>query len=435
MFIIFLLLCAALIIFAVIKHKIWQASLWAGTKAHAHPLKYLSGPMAVRPSVLKNNVPLGYRLSSLYFGCGLIDRTGTLDHGFPVDILNPLSSVLQHGQIKSSLPGQTGAAVSSISKLCVDRANQILQRARTENRPIRVLWSGGIDSTAAAVALLKTADPKLDRLEFYYSQHSVREYKLFFQQSLAQQKIVKIKSVDQALGTDAIVVTGEHGDQLFGSMKAIGVKWKELNKAWPEALPNELNRRLASTHRVDQVLDYLAPQISTAPISINTFWDALWWMNFSMKWQSVAYRIPAIGAASKTIKYDLNQQFNLTEHFFNSNAFQIWALSNRCNVIEAGNWKTYKWPLRDFIYEYNADQKYKKGKRKQASLNNVIQHPDRFNFRRRCVAIDTAGVLMLQNFDDSLKKAIDGSIEVSAGGAFTISHESQLWSDLGSTGE
>ncbi len=425
--------------FLAFKWLSWRASLWTEGDGQVGALSYVSAPMAVRPTVLGHSVPVGYRLSSLYFGCGLVDRTGTLDHGFPVELIDPLTDLAISDDLLSPGTVTRASAVSSMESLCLERAEEIVNRARAENRPIRLLWSGGIDSTAAAVALFKTIDPLQDQLEIYYSKHSVKEYKTFFNQFVTQYRHIKIKSIGDALGSDALLVTGEHGDQLFGSLKALSINWKLLNSPWQAGLRVELSKRLASSYRVDQVVDYLAPLVKRAPVPVYSLWDLLWWLNFSTKWQSVALRIPAIEASKKKPVLDIHQQFDLTEHFFRKDAFQLWALRHRRFAIDAGDWKTYKWPLKEFIYTYNNDKYYRKGKRKIASLNTVMNRPDRLAFKRRSLAIDAGGVVLLQQFDDSLRDELPHTAESTEQGGVSITYdrtlESDLWSDLGSSGE
>lgn len=111
------------------------ASPWRERTPHPISLQFLDARMAVRPTVLGHTVPDGYRLACLYFGAGLIDRTGTLDHGFPYKVIDPIPEAV--------------AMEHDISSVCDQRATEIVTRARLEEKPIQLAWSGGIDSTEA----------------------------------------------------------------------------------------------------------------------------------------------------------------------------------------------------------------------------------------------------------------------------------------------
>lgn len=83
---------------------------------------------------------------SSFFGSPLIDRTNTYDQG--LKILTPLvfrSTDLTFEQIMDQ------------------RAVELLEMATKNNRDIKVSYSGGIDSTAVLVGLLKHKDDYPDR--------------------------------------------------------------------------------------------------------------------------------------------------------------------------------------------------------------------------------------------------------------------------------
>lgn len=85
-------------------------------------------------------LPEGYILACKFFDCGIIDRTATLDQGFDYSVLDPI-------------PENRGGTLS-FAEVCDAVASDIVSRAREEDRPIRILWSGGIDSTVALIKAL-----------------------------------------------------------------------------------------------------------------------------------------------------------------------------------------------------------------------------------------------------------------------------------------
>ena len=98
-----------------------------------------------------------------------------------------------------------------------ERAQDIVAAARRRDVPIRVLWSGGIDSTVAACALLRALDGESDRLEVCYTSASRHEYVDFFYDVVKPHlRRRKVWRITDALGPSCMAVTGECGDQLFG---------------------------------------------------------------------------------------------------------------------------------------------------------------------------------------------------------------------------
>lgn len=421
------------VIIGLTRHLINYSKHWRAKTAHKTPVVHLTAQMAVRRTVLGHSVPTGYRLACLYFGSGLIDRTQTLDHGFPVKILDTVPSIPD----QSLSPVTESEAISELSTLCGLRAEAIIQRAREESRIIRILWSGGIDSTAAACAILSKVDSQSDRVEICYSKQSVKEYKRYFKHNLKDHKLIKINDVTDTLSSDALIVTGEHGDQLFGSLKALTLDWNQLNQNWNRSFPLVLNTQLASSHRVDTLVQYLEPQIARSPVPIETLWDLLWWLNFSLKWQHVITRIPFSSATTDTSESTLKKQLSLTEHFFRTPQFEIWAIKNRQFSIKPGDWTTYKYPLKDYILKETGDEKYHRRKTKEASLQHVMSRSLMTKLMRTCIAIDATSSSFSQPRDFSLRNAISG-FEAESESGVSVSYErhqeDDLWEALGDSG-
>ncbi len=392
---------------------------WNGLRAERRPLVYLDARMGVRPTILKNTVPDGYRLTCLFFRSGLIDRTQTLDHGFQYTVLDPIPSPVR--------------TVDDIGRLVERRARDIVSDAQRYNRPIHLLWSGGIDSTAAAVALIKhlTATGDLKRLTVYYTPASRREYKLFFHRFI-KGKVArrKVSEVAPAFEKNSLVVTGEMGDQLFGSATALDLPFELLNAPWQTAFPQVLAIKLASRQRADIVVDYLAPQLAAAPVPLPSLYEALWWLNFSMKWQIVGLRMIAHAKAGS-----FSTLRPRVAHFFDTPDFQRWAMASPDKRIIGDRWTTYKWPLRDLIRDFTGDDDYHATKRKEPSLKGMLRRP----VKRSAVAVLAAGDVYYQHRDESLKKPLnsetagpgDNDSEFGVSFEFSETREAPLWDDLG----
>lgn len=404
----------------------YRRHFWHGAKADRRALIFVDGWMGVRPTVLKNALPDGYRLACLFFGAGLIDRTRTLDHGFAYKVLDEIPRHPRDGL--------------NMDELCEARGRRIVSDAQRNNQPIHLLWSGGIDSTAAAVSLveaLRDADD-LKRLTIYYSPASRKEYPWFFQHQIKGQIArKKIIGVAPAFEKNALVVTGEHGDQLFGSATALGLDRAFLAQPWQTALPRLLSQRLASSHRAQAVTDYLSPQIERAPVPIPSLYECLWWLNFSCKWQSVSVRMIASSRAGA-----YSELRPRLRHFFQNDDFQSWALTNPDKRIR-DTWESYKWPLRDYIHAFTGDDSYRDTKLKEPSLKGMLAR----KVRSSALALGPDGGALWQHRDLTLKKAlpgdsglgaeIDDSDDSETGISFEFSaeRESDLWDGMGDGGE
>ena len=265
-------------------------------------------------------------------------------------------------------------------------------------------------------------------MEVYYSPASRKEYPHFFHTHLKpNHKRHKIQSVAPALRDNAIVVTGELGDQLFGSATALGLDFERLNAPWQSALPDLFTARLASAERATLLADYLGPQIARAPVPIPTLYECLWWLNFSMKWQPVSLRMIA-GQPAQRFKH-LRPRL---AHFFQTDDFQRWALANPDKRIRS-TWQSYKWPLRDYIEAFTGDSDYVANKQKEPSLKGMLTRP----MKQTALAVTMAGTPLIQSLDDSLKLPLVSEVQRTAGNdetgislEFSVERETPLWDDL-----
>jgi hypothetical protein len=246
----------------------------------------------------------------------------------------------------------------------------ILRESVSTGRCIQVLWSGGIDSTVALIALSKSATTHAlrARIRVICSVHSVREYPWFFSNHVAGVFPVSMvtQPIGEALDDTCLIVTGEHGDQLFGS-----VKLESLVDTGDAALPYRsfvqpiLARQFGNEERAAVITDYLAPQIEQCPTPLETVFDYLWWVNFSLKWQHVSLRIPVFRGRRPWRTY-----FAL-RHFFRRAPFQRWALRHP-EIRRIENWRQYKLPAKEYIYAFTKDADYYENKVKEPSLKHVL---------------------------------------------------------------
>jgi hypothetical protein len=297
-----------------------------------------------------------YQLTSDFFHCGVIDRTGTLESGFPYEALDTIPTPETNGP--------------SFHELCDKTGEALVAKADEQDTHIRVLWSGGIDSTSAIISLMKasTAAGKPELLEVVCSDRSIEEYPWFFANHIKGKYLVtKLDGpVPKSLDPQFVNVTGEHGDQLFGSMLLEPyVKNGMAQRPYEDALPQVLEESLESEQKAEKVMDYLGNQFAAAPIEIESLFDALWWINYSMKWQHVTLRLPAFSNNPRGVHESL-------EHFFRGDDFQKWTLTNG-DVREVEDWDRYKEAAKQYILDFTGDQDYYRTKTKEGSLQHVMR--------------------------------------------------------------
>ena len=306
-----------------------------------------------------DRLPRDYVLACRFLHCSILDRTGTLNQGFDYAVLDPIPA-----------PATDGVG---FSELCDTVGGELVAEALRTGRAIHVLWSGGIDSTAALIATMKAADAHgcRDRVRVLLSLDSVHEYPRFFLDHVSGMYPIRAVShpVAEFLDPAALTVTGEHGDQLFGSHLLESYVRRGLGDVdYREILPLVVMERLRSVRGAYRVGRYLDPVFAAAPVPIRTLFDALWWLNFSLKWQDVTLRLPVLhGEQARTV-------YDSLRHFYRDVRFQAWALANaagRCPPVWAG----YKDAAKRYILAFTGDRDYYWHKEKEVSLRNLTADP------------------------------------------------------------
>jgi hypothetical protein len=273
-----------------------------------------------------------WQLVCYNYGANILDRTNTIDFGFKYKTITPIPEYRLFGE--------------SFEQVCDARANQLIDKAEASDSKINVMWSGGIDSTTALVSLLRTG--RKERINVVLSKASIGEYPKFYRDvisvELANQHSV-VESPKLALNSLDINLTGEIGDQMFGSAAIFkAFKKKKLFEKY-------------QTYIAPDFLDRLSEQIKKCPIELNTTFDFLWWFNFSMKYQNVQFRIyPSV-----------QMPFGSITHFFDTDEFQLWSFNNPDKKIKT-TLESYKYIAKDYIYTYHQDDNYLENKLKVGSL-------------------------------------------------------------------
>ena len=230
-------------------------------------------------------------------------------------------------------------------------------------------WSGGIDSTVVLISMLETKPHDRD-LHVRFTEESIKEFPSYYDKVVSKNWVPTPKKdlYDPIFYSDEnfLKISGDCGDQVFGSDSVVDNNdafhspWETIKK-WDleDIYSYSLNNIYESDVQMkDTMFEFLHEHTSYCPFEIKTIYDLYWWVNFSLKWQHVKYRMP--------ITFSAGIAHSSAIAFFDTTDFQKWSLSNH-DIKHNTTWTSYKQPAKDFIHKYHHDLDYLKNKKKVGS--------------------------------------------------------------------
>jgi hypothetical protein len=223
----------------------------------------------------------------------------------------------------------------SFDKVALDAAGKI---ANSTDRKIAVTWSGGIDSTAALVALLQTVP--MSRLTIVCNQNSIDEFPNFYYEVIEKniETITHNNWFEKALSF--FNVSGDAGDTVWGALD--NSFWSGQSQNFNSPWQGWLNQDIID-------IDFVEEFCSWSGTKINTVLDLRVWFYLCCKWQD------------KAMRFYFNRPgltLNTAVPFYNlDNSFQNWTMNNLESII-GPQWTDYKIPAKKFINNFFKDDNY-----------------------------------------------------------------------------
>jgi hypothetical protein len=296
-----------------------------------------------------------------------IDRTGTIQ--VPVK-----TTTLQ----ENLLPVNDNFNLS-FRDCALKTAEKIYSKHKEFGVPIKLHWSGGIDSSAALtsfIELLGVAEAKRC-VNIVMSSNGMYEnpymWKIIRKEGF---DLINSLSFEDTYANDYIAVNGEGGDQVHGTdvYRPLIRKYGSdiIGRIWTEDLIKEYVRERSGL--VDSEADILTyvmiDQVKNSNLDIKTVGDFFWWLNFTCKWSSTFYRLITKSSTSVDIKTINNHFFP----FYSSEEFQLWSMHMR-HEKHKGDWNTYKWKAKEYVCSLVGEEYSLK--HRQGSLTVVMSHVPR----------------------------------------------------------
>jgi len=298
---------------------------------------------------------------------GINDRTNTL--------ANPIkTSVHPNCQMPDFVAND-----KTYIECCYERATSLYNLSSTLNKPLGILWSGGIDSTMILVSFLSlySVSELKERVKIITSTESITENQSFYNNHILPNfELMSSERLPSLFNKDMILVTGEFNDQLFGS---------DLMSKYIARLGSD---SLVDTYNTSTVLDYvdfymkdrkvsevlvnsIEQSIEKRNLTLEKNSDFFWWFNFSFKWQTVYFRIYALN--NFNLSNNINEEYINTylHHFYHTDSFQLWSMNNP-QVRYIDDWKNYKLLAKQEIFKFDNNKNYFETKIKRGSFYTIF---------------------------------------------------------------
>ena len=238
-------------------------------------------------------------------------------------------------------------------------------------KQVVVQWSGGVDSTAVLLALIKNGVQKED-LQIFYSQGSVAEYPKLYEYLLQNKfNLFEVSDWRQDLGsvTTDVITNGWCADQLYGSLF-----FHEGYRQYHWSIEKLLTTTEAPYGKLTEEQAKEFTQIykdaakKTLGLDLVIAAHLGWFVNFCMKWTWVSTYNELFLLGTKNGRK--------TRCFFDTDYFQSWAVNNFSKMSEHNIYgkKTqyYKRDLKEYCNEVFPDSEFLETKTKNPSWNGTV---------------------------------------------------------------
>lgn len=302
----------------------------------------------------------------------LSDRTGTLNvPGIEIHNNSPMPS-----------PG----LAMSFEACANQRMSDIIARFKQDENldKLVIMYSGGIDSTLIVCLLIASPywNDIRDHVLLAFNEDSQIENPDFFKQVILPNfghcLINSNRFYDIVSNPRYLCVTGECADNLFGSLTLKSymdstLNYNDIHNPWTTGSLVWLLDKVKE-HR-DEREQMLYNLVNVCPIPLDSNHDFLWWLNFTMKWQAVKYRMSMHAPTAEQAVAMARQVVN----FFDTEEFQRWALYTKEPKL-GDTWASYKLPAKKLIYDIWPNQNYLLHKTKWPSLPTITRYNNAWGF-------------------------------------------------------
>jgi hypothetical protein len=283
---------------------------------------------------------------------------------------NSLPFVYSKEFFRTSMPDIDCNYNKSFGEITDQRCVELFQSHA--DRPWLVTWSGGIDSTAILVSILKNLSPQQRaNITVSCNKISVYENPRFFHEHVRPNFHV-IDSTPQEFGSlldTHYILDGDPADMLQGSGFALNAKaWGlDLTQSWKQSAPLiDFLSTAMGRPAAEWIYNSMANNLDSLcddPLDLKTYADWFWWINFNWKWS--ANRIHEM---QRQPIPNVKPYLDSAIHWYDTVDYQQWSMTQgRYSLVRDSSLGNYKKLSKQYIYEYDKNAHYLKFKTKTDS--------------------------------------------------------------------
>lgn len=268
---------------------------------------------------------------------------------------------------------------ASINKETFDQsiervAEKLIKKVHETGRRPYLYWSGGIDSTAILVSILKVANQEfLDQLTVLHDHSSIQENAYFYYYYIDQKlKTVNINAFNITPDNynQVIVIDGEGGNQCMGGHSIYQMcqmkQFDLLNQPWRSVDFESIEPKISNFN-----LNLIKESIDLAPIEISTLYDFIWWSNFNFKFDDAMIRKMIVYGKNLTALQRQEFWQDSLYRFFQQSEIQSWSINSLTERRETA-YLDPKYIVKKYIHDFDHNDLWYAFKKEQGSVPELF---------------------------------------------------------------
>jgi len=321
-----------------------------------NPFKIISDSLLIDNFFLHpfRHVPGADRWTAQWNFLGTLDlrpRLGSFDSVWDVGIMPGLQMPLHR------------PVTDRFDQLMDQRGEEVLRHARSLNKRVHLLWSGGIDSTAVLVSLLKQA-PHPEELTIVSTSSSIHENSEFYCRYVMNRYPMlhfDLLRVDDKWFEHNLLLHGDPGDALFGNP----MDQPELaTRPWRHSI-RDISSQLESQYSLEhsgaaqQFVRSVSDNLLCTDLAgeLKTVAEWWWWMHWNLEYQGLVLRYLVYLQNTGSAPHDGLSPEVIEDHvrwtFYNTARFNAWALQRRGHTLFS-----HKSAPREYIWHWDRQDHY-----------------------------------------------------------------------------